>query len=65
MFQLDNIDDYTCLQALVSIEESIQLATIINNSIVALVDLDLVVHEGEDDGVDNAKESRTRCDNDG
>jgi hypothetical protein len=57
-------DDNTCLQALISIEESIQLATIVGGSIIASLNLDLVVHEGEDDGVDSAKEYATSCDND-
>jgi hypothetical protein len=56
MFWLDNIDDYTSLQAPISIEDSIQPATIVGNSNVAPLDLDLVAHEGEDDGVDSAKE---------
>jgi hypothetical protein len=63
MFRLDNIDDYTCLQARVSIQKSIQLATIVGGSIVAL--LDLVVNEGEDDGIDNTIKFATSCDNDG
>jgi hypothetical protein len=65
MFRLDNIDNYTCLQAHVSIEESIQLATTIGNSTIAPLDLDLVAHEGEDDGVNSTKEYATSCDNDG
>ncbi len=63
MFKLDNIDDYTCLQAPISIRESIQLATIVGGYIVP--PLDLVVNEGEDDGIDNTIESTTSCDNDG
>jgi hypothetical protein len=39
MFKLDNIDDYTSLQVLVSIDELIQLATIVGGSNVALIDL--------------------------
>ncbi len=63
MFRLDNIDDYTCFQAPISIQESIQLATIVGGSIVAL--LDLVVNEGEDDGIDSTIKFATSCDNDG
>ncbi len=62
MFKLDNIDDYTCLQAPISIRESIQPATIVSGYIVA--PLDLVVNEREDDGIDNTIESTTSCDND-
>jgi len=65
MFQLDNINIYTCLQVHVSIEESIQLATTIGNSTIASLDLIFVVHEGEDDGVNNAEEYATSCDSDG
>jgi hypothetical protein len=63
MFRLDNIDDYTCLQAHVSIWESIQPTTIVGGSIVA--PLDLVINEGKDDGIDNTIEFATSCDNDG
>jgi len=55
MFWFDNINDYTSLQAPISIEESIQLATIVGDFIIAPLNLDLVVHEGEDDGVDSAE----------
>jgi hypothetical protein len=51
MFRLDNIDDYTCLQAPLSIQESIQPATIVGGSIVA--PLYFVANEREDDGIDN------------
>jgi hypothetical protein len=59
MFWLDNIDNYSCLRAHVSIE-SIQLATTIGNFTIAPLDLDLVACEGEDNGVNS-----TSCDNDG
>ncbi len=65
MFQFDNINDYTGLQAPISIEKSIQLATTIGDSIIAPLNLNLVVHEGEDDGVDSVEESITSCDIDG
>jgi hypothetical protein len=39
MFKVDNIDDYTSLQVLVSIDELIQLATIVGGSNVTLIDL--------------------------
>ncbi len=55
MFHFANIDDYTSLQAPISIEESIQLATIVGGSTIAPLNLDLVNHEGEDDGVDNVR----------
>jgi hypothetical protein len=48
MFQLDNIDDYIGLQALISTKEFIQLATIVGGSNVAPLNLGLVTHEGED-----------------
>jgi hypothetical protein len=51
MFILDNINDYTCLQVSISVEESIQHVTIVGGSIVA--PLNLVANEGKDDGVDN------------
>jgi hypothetical protein len=37
------------------IEESIQLATIVGDSIIAPLNLDLVAHEREDDGVDTVE----------
>jgi hypothetical protein len=63
MFILDNINNYTCLQVLLSIEESIQPITIVGGSIVA--PLDLVTNEGKDDAEDNITEFATSCDNDG
>jgi hypothetical protein len=63
MFILDNINDYTCLQVPISIEESIQLVTIVGSSIVA--PLDLVANEGKNDGVDYITEFATSCDNNG
>jgi hypothetical protein len=63
MFILDNINDYTCLQVPISVEESIQLVTIVSSYIVA--PLDLVAHEGKDDGVDNIMKFVTSCDNGG
>ncbi len=63
MFILDNINEYTCLQVHVSIEESIQHVTIVGGSIVA--PLDLVTVEGKDDGVHNITEFATSCDKDG
>jgi len=63
MFILDNINDYTCLQVPISIEESIQPITIVGGSIVA--PLDLVINEGKDDAEDNITEFATSCDNDG
>jgi len=63
MFRLDNIDDYTCLQAPISLQESIQPTTIVGGFIVA--PLDLVTNEQEDDGIDNTIEFATSCDNDG
>jgi hypothetical protein len=57
MFRLDNIDDYTCLKAIVSMQESIQPTTIVGGSIVA--------NEGEDVGIDNIIKFATSCDNDG
>jgi hypothetical protein len=63
MFRLDNINDYTCLQVPVSIEESIQLVTIVGGSIVA--PLDLVANEGKDDVVYNITKFATSCDDDG
>ncbi len=65
MFRFDNINDYTCLQAPISIQESIQPATIVGGFIVASLNLDLVAHEGEDGGVDSAEEYATSCDSDG
>jgi hypothetical protein len=65
MFQFDNINDYIGLQAAISIEESIKPATILGGSTIAPLNLDLVAHEGEDDGVDSVEESITSCDNDG
>jgi hypothetical protein len=53
------------LQVFISIEKSIQLARIIGGSTIAPLNLDLVVHEGEDDAVNSLKESATSCDNDG
>jgi hypothetical protein len=44
-FQLDNIDDYTGLQAFISIKDFIQLATIVGNSNVTPLDFNLVIHE--------------------
>ncbi len=63
MFRLDNIDDYTCLQAPLSIQESIQPATIVGGSIVA--PLYFIANEGEDDGIDNTIKYATSCDNHG
>jgi hypothetical protein len=63
MFILDNINDYTCLQVLIFVEESIQLVTIVSSSIVA--PLYLVVDEGKYDGIDNIMKFATSCDNDG
>jgi hypothetical protein len=65
MFQFANIDDYTSLQAPISIDESIQLAIVVGGSTIAPLNLDLVTHEGEDDGVDRVEESATSCDSDG
>jgi hypothetical protein len=47
MFQIDNIDDYTSLQAPISIEEFIQLVIIVGSSNVTPLDLSLVIHEGK------------------
>jgi len=41
------------------------IATIVGGSTIAPLGLYLVVREGEDDGINNAKESTRSCDNDG
>jgi hypothetical protein len=53
MFRLDNNDDYTCLQAHVNINESIQPAMVVGGFIVIDLVANVFFIEGEDDGINN------------
>jgi hypothetical protein len=57
MFRLQNVDEYASLQALISIDESIQPIIVLGCSIINVVDVVVDTLDGEeDDGIDNLED---------
>ncbi len=66
MFRLQNDDAYACLQAPITIDESIQPIVIVGGFTIVVKDLiHDVFNAMENDGIDNVEEYATTFNNDG